>query len=184
MQRPPRDVGTVGPGAAPADPADVRNWEEVEDAVEALHDGQPIEAIVALRAVLKTNPRNPYAFHYLGVALFETSELEAARDAYRAAVALAPQYLGARVHLSHVLRMLRDVRGAVEQGEIAKRQAPNDPEVWHALGMAHAQRGDKEMARHMLEAYLRSNPEFEVGMEVRAILHQLGPAPEPSDEDE
>ncbi|MEO7097583.1 MAG: tetratricopeptide repeat protein [Polyangiales bacterium] len=149
-----------------------------------MHDGQPIEAIVALRAVIKANPRNAYAFHYLGVALFETSELEAARDAYRAALAVAPQYLGARVHLSHVLRMLRDVRGAVEQGEIAKRQAPTDPEVWHALGMAHAQRGDKEMARHMLEAYLRSSPEFEVGMEVRAILSQLGPAPEPSDEDE
>jgi len=87
------------------------------------------------------------------------------------------------VHLSHVLRMLRDVRGAIEQGEIAKRQAPTDAEVWHALGMAHAQRGDKEMARTMLEAYLRSGPEFEVGMEVRAILQQLGPAPEPSDED-
>jgi predicted Zn-dependent protease len=175
-----------GPGAAGAghDPADAKNWEEVEDAVEALHDEQPIEAIVALRAVIKQNPRNPYAFHYLGVSLFETAELEAARDAYRAALALAPQYLGARIHLSHVLRMLRDVRGAVEQGEIAKRQAPNDPDVWHALGMAHAQRGDKEMARQLLEAYLRSNPEFEVGMEVRAILHQFGPAPEPSDEDD
>jgi Flp pilus assembly protein TadD len=162
---------------------DAKHWEEVEEATELLHEGQPVEAIVALREVVKKNPRNPYAFHTLGIALFETGELEAARDAYRAALAISPEYLGARVHLSHVLRMTRDVRGAIEQGEIARRQAPDDPEVWHALGMAHAQRGDKEAARQLLEAYLRSNPEFEVGMEVRAVLHQLGPQVERDDEE-
>lgn len=172
------------PEATRLDPVDAKHWEEVEDAAEILHDGRPLEAIVALRAVLKQSPRNPYAFHWLGVALFETGELEAARDAYRAAVALAPKYLGARVHLSHVLRMLHDVRGAIEQGEIARQQAPQDPEIWHALGMAHAQRGDKEMARKLLEAYLHSSPEFEVGLEVRSILAQLGPGKPPDEEDD
>ncbi len=167
----------------PVDPIDAQHWSEVEDAVEAIHDEQPFEAIVALRRVLQTSPRNPYAFHWLGVALFETNELEASRDAYRAALALAPKYLGARIHLSHVLRMLGDVRGALEQAETARRQAPDDPEAWHALGLAHAQRGDKEIARRWLEGYLaKGNPEFEVQMEVRAILDRLG-APPRRDED-
>lgn len=163
---------------APTDPVDAKHWEEVEGAVELIHDQQIVEAIYALRDVVKTSPRNPYAFHWLGVALFESSELEAARDAYRAALALAPQYIGARIHLSHVLRMLGDVRGALEQAELARRQTPDDPDVWHALGLAHAQRGDKEAARRWLELYLsKGSPEVEVQMEVRGILNRLGPAP-------
>jgi Flp pilus assembly protein TadD len=164
------------------DPLDERHWEEVEEAVELLQEDRPIEAILELRRVLAASPRNPYAFHHLGVALFETAELEASRDAYRAAVAIAPGYLGARLHLSHVLRQLGDLRGAIEQAEQARRQAPEDPETWHALGLAHAGRGDKQAARRWLEAYLRSNPEFEVSLEVRAALERLGPAPR-SDED-
>lgn len=161
---------------------DVRYWSEVEEAVETLHEPKPLEAILELRDVLRASSRNYYAYHFLGIALFETGELEAARDAYRAALILAPDYLGARVHLSHVLRMLGNAREAVQQAEFAHKQAPNDPEVWHALGMAYAQRGNKENARRWLEAYLHSNPEFEVSLEVRAILEQLGPAPNSEDE--
>lgn len=165
------------------DPVDAKHWGEVEDAVELIHDQQVVEAILALRKVVQASPKNPYAFHWLGVALFESGELDAARDAYRAAVALAPKFLGARVHLSHVLRMTSDVRGALEQGEIARRQAPDDPEVWHALGMAHAQRGEKDAARKWLELYLlKGNPEFEVSAEVRAVLDRLGPPPRSEDD--
>jgi Flp pilus assembly protein TadD len=175
--RPPRDGATD-------DPLDVRHWEEVEEATELLHEERPIEAILDLRRVLKDSPRNPYAFHYLGVALWETNELEASRDAYRASLAIAPKYLGARIHLSHVLRSLGDLRGAIEQAEVARRQHPEDPEVWHALGLAYAQRGDKDQARRYLEAFLHSNPEFEVSVEVRATLERLGSAPIKDDDDE
>jgi Flp pilus assembly protein TadD len=163
------------PPSEPLDPVDAKHWEEVEDAVELIHDQQVIEAILALRQVIQRSPKNPYAYHWLGVALFESSELAAARDAYRAALALSPNYLGARVHLSHVLRMLGDVRGALEQAEVARRQSPDDAEVWHALGLAYAQRGDREQAAKWLEAYLaKGQPEAEVQLEVRAILNQLG----------
>jgi hypothetical protein len=75
------------------------------------------------------------------------------------------------------------VKGALEQGEIARRQAPEDPDVWHALGMAHAQRGEADAARRWLELYLlKGSPEFEVSAEVRAILDRLGPARERNDD--
>jgi Flp pilus assembly protein TadD len=171
MAERPKTAGAAG------DVLDARHWEEVEEAVELLQEERPIEAILELRRILKDSPRNPYAYHFLGVALYETSELEASRDAYRAAVAIAPRYLGARVHLSHVLRQLGDPRGAIEQAETARRQAPEDPEVWHALGLAHAMRGDKQAAWKWLTAFLSSNPEFEVSLEVRAALERLGPPP-------
>jgi Flp pilus assembly protein TadD len=166
------------------DAGDARAWEDVEEAIELLHEGRFIEAIVELRRVLKEDKRNAYAFRFLGTALYESGELEAARDAYKASLALAPRYLGARIDLSHTLRGLQDLRGALEQGEIARRQEPEDPDVWHALGMAHADNGDEDLARRLLEAFLRSNPELEVSLEVRAALERLGPAPEIAEEDD
>jgi tetratricopeptide (TPR) repeat protein len=156
------------------------HWEEVEDATELLHDERFQDALYALRDVIKANPSNPYAYYFLGVALFETAQAEAARDAYRAAVRLAPDYLGARIALSHVLRMLGDLRGAIAEAEEAMKRHPSDADALHAAGVAHAARGDKHTARRYLEAFLASNPEFEVATEVRAILQTLEP-PSPSD---
>jgi tetratricopeptide (TPR) repeat protein len=160
----------------PAD-TDAEHWGEVEDAAELLHDERFQDALYALRDVIKKNPKNPYAYHYLGVAPFETAQPEPARDAYRAAVRLAPDYLGARVALSHVLRMLGDLRGAIAEAEEALRRRPADGDALHAAGLAHAARGDNQAARRYLEAYLGSNPEFESATEVRAILQTLEPAP-------
>lgn len=169
---------------APIDPIDAKHWEEVEEAVELIHDQHLVEAILALRDVIKRSPKNPYAYHWLGIALFESDQLEAARDAYRAALALSPKYLGARVHLSHVLRMLGDSRSALEQAEIARRQNPEDPDAWHALGLAHAQRNEPDAARQWLEMYLaKGNPEIEVQLEVRGIIDRLGQPRRRDDED-
>ena len=160
--------------------ADAKNWEEVEDATELLHEERFQDALYALRDVVKANPRNPYAYHFLGVALFETAQPEAARDAYRAALRISPGYLGARVALSHVLRMLGDSRGAIAEGEEALRRSPGDGDALHAAGLAHAARGDNEAARKYLNAFLSSNPEFEAATEVRAILQTIDP-PEPDE---
>lgn len=159
----------------PAD-ADAANWDEVEEATELLHDERFQDAIYALYDIIKKNPKNPYAYHFLGVALFETAQPEPARDAYRAALRLSPGYLGARVALSHVLRMLGDLRGAIVEGEEAVRRSPGDADALHAAGVAHAARGDNQAAVRYLRAYLAANPEFETATEVRALLQTLEPA--------
>jgi tetratricopeptide (TPR) repeat protein len=152
------------------DRADTAHWEAVEEATELLHEERYKEALYALRDVIKDDPKNPYAYHFLGIALFETSRIEAARDAYRAAVKLAPDYIGSRVSLSHVLRILGDVLGAIAEAEEALRRHPEDGDAMHAAGLAHAARGDKQAARHYLEAFLATGPELETATEVRAIL--------------
>jgi tetratricopeptide (TPR) repeat protein len=155
--------------------ANALEWEQVEEAVELLHDERFQDALYALRDAIKNNPKNPYAYYFLGVALFETAQAEPARDAYRAAVKLSPDYLGARVSLSHVLRMLGDLRGAIAEAEEALRRRPGDGDALHAAGLAHAARGDDATARKYLNAFLASNPEFEAATEVRAILETLSP---------
>jgi Tfp pilus assembly protein PilF len=150
------------------------HWDAVEEAVELLHEERFREATVRLGEVIKSDPTNPYAYHFLGVAFYELGELEPARDAYRAAIKLSPSYLGARVALTHVLRALGDLRGAIQEGTAALAQAPEDGEVLHALGLAYLARGDEVAAKKHLSAFLATHPEFEVATEVRAILDHLG----------
>ena len=153
---------------------DRAHWDAVDEATELLQEGRYQDALLALRDVIKAQPNNPYAYHYLGTAFFETGHREAARDAYRAAVRLAPDYLGARVSLSHVLRMLGDVDGAIAQAKEALRRFPKDGEAMHAAGLAHAARGNRRVAKQHLEGFLGANPEFEASTEVRQILEMLG----------
>jgi Flp pilus assembly protein TadD len=164
---------------------DRADWDAVEEATELLHEERYREAMVELRGALHKNPRNPYAFYFLGVAMFEVGELEPARDAYAACLKLAPRHMGARVALCHVLRLTGDVRGAIREGLAALSQSPGDPDTLHAVGLAYNARGDDAATRKYLEAFLATNPEFEVALETRALLASLGDQPTtPADDDD
>lgn len=162
---------------------DAEYWDEVEEASELLHEQRWQDALYALRDIIKESPQNSYAYYFLGHALYELAQLEPARDAYRAATRLSPRFLGARVSLSQTLRMLGDLRGAIAEGEAALRQAPDDSDTLYALGMAHAQRGDREAAHRYLHRFLDSSPELEAAQEARAVLAALE-KPRGEDEDD
>jgi tetratricopeptide (TPR) repeat protein len=153
---------------------DVLQWEAVEEATELLQERLFPQAMIELRRVIMANPNNPYAYFYLGVAFFETEQMEAARDAYRAAVTLSPDYLGARVSLSHVLRELGDATAAVGQAKEALRRYPDDGDAMHALGLAEAAKGNRREAKKHLTGFLAKKPEIEPANEVKQILEMLG----------
>jgi cytochrome c-type biogenesis protein CcmH/NrfG len=153
---------------------DAEHWAAVEEATELMHEERFREALEMLRDVIHADPENPYAYFFLGQAFYEVGEMEPSRDAYRAALRLAPQHLGARVALTHVLRKLGQSREAVVEGLAALEQAPTDGEVLYALGLAYLARGENVAARRHLEAFLRSNPEFETRVEVEGLLASIG----------
>jgi tetratricopeptide (TPR) repeat protein len=163
---------------------DKEYWSAVEEATELLHEERFREALVELRRVLEADPENPYAYYFLGIAFFEVGEIEPARDAYLACLRVAPAHLGARVALCHVLRMLGDVRGAIREGIAALSRAPGDPEALYAVGLAYHARGDEVAAKKYLEAFLATGPEFEVGVETRALIAALGGDEATADEDD
>lgn len=152
---------------------DGAQWTAVEEATELLHEERFREALVELRRVIEAEPKNPYAYYFSGIALFEIGELEAARDAYLATLRLSPAYLGARVALAHVLRMMGDVRGAIREGLAALSLAPGDGDALHAVGVAYHARGDEAAAIKYLEAFLETNPELEVAVEARTLLANM-----------
>lgn len=162
----------LSPGQDPRKDADY--WDAVEDATELLQELEIPAAMLSLREVLKAQPGNHYAYNFLGVAFFEIKNLEAARDAYRAAVRLMPEYLGARVALSNILRLQGDTDGALREAREALRRYPKDAEAMHAAGLAHAAKGNRQDAKRQLEGFLAQGPELEAQLEVRQILEMLG----------
>jgi len=156
---------------------DAERWAAVEEATELLHEERYKEALEELRGVLHRDPENHYAFYFLGQTMYEVGEMQPARDAYVAALKLAPQHLGARVALVHVLRKMGDLKSAVQHGLTALEQAPTDGEVLYAVGLAYLARGDNVSARRHLEAFLRAKPELESRMEVEGLLMSMDGGP-------
>jgi tetratricopeptide (TPR) repeat protein len=164
----------TGLGAFGSPQKDAACWDAVEEATELLQERRFPEAMLALRDVIKADPNNAYAYNYLGVAFFEIKNLEGARDAYRAAVRLAPEYLGARVALSSVLRALGDADAALREAKEALRRFPKDADALYAAALANAAKGNRREAKQQLEGFLGQGPEFEAQQEVRQILEMLG----------
>lgn len=152
---------------------DAAQWDAVEEATELMLEGSYHDALVKLRDVIRDDPRNPYAFHYTGAALFELGQFEAAAAAYRAAVQIAPRYTGARVGLSHCLRIMDETRAAMFEARKALEVTPGDGDALWALGLAQAAAGDKTSAVRSMEAFLLTNPEFEVAQEAKAMIEKL-----------
>jgi tetratricopeptide (TPR) repeat protein len=152
---------------------DAAQWDAVEEAAEMMHEERFHEALRVLHEIVKADPTNAYAFFFTGQALYEVGEMEAARDAYRACLNLAPQHLGARIAITHVERKLGRLREAIKEGMIAVEQAPQDADALYAVGLAYAARGDNPAARRYLEAFLRAKPELETRLEVEALLAKM-----------
>jgi tetratricopeptide (TPR) repeat protein len=157
---------------------DARHWDAVEEATELILEKRLEEALLNLRDVVRRDPANEYAYYYIGQALEELEQHEPARDAYAAAVRVAPNYLGARVALSHTLRKLGDLRGALREAEEALRRFPKDAAALHAVGLAEAARGHRGEARENLQLALDTHPEMEAQLELRSILEMLGIGPD------
>ncbi len=136
------------------------------------------QALQNLRSVLENDPENGYAYFYVGTALFELEELEAARDAYRAATRASPGHLGARVALVHCLRLCGDADLATAEARETLRLFPDDADGMFALGLALAARGDRQDAVRILKRFLKAAPEAEVQLETQGIINMLNQEPD------
>ena len=155
------------------DDKDAEHWAAVEEATEVLLDGQPQEALVLLRAVLEADPKNAYAYHYTGAAMFDLKKYAPALDAYGAALKRAPSYLAARVGLSHSLRLSGDPSRAYMEAVQALEDFEDDPDALYAGGLALAALGQRAKARKWLQRFLASGSELEAQLEARGILEML-----------
>jgi len=154
---------------------DAAHWDAVELATELLLEDEPNKALVALRDVLTANPNNAYAYHYTGVAFGVLGKPDAAVDAYRAAVRLAPHYLAAHLGLCHTLREVGQLQQALAAAHHALHFFADDGEAHYAAAYAYLALGQPERARPHLQRFIDSKPELESRLEAQALLDSLQP---------
>lgn len=156
-----------------AEARDAAHWSSIEQASETLLDGKLEEGLRALRDIIEGDPSNPYAFHFLGAALFDLKKFEAARDAYAAALRLSPSYRASRVGFAHCLRLLGDLQGAIDAATEVLSANNEDSDAIYVMGLTLAAAGQRDQARLFFERFLTTHPELEAQMEVRGILDAL-----------
>ena len=100
------------------------------------------------------------------MCLYECGELALARRVPRAP---APSRLATWARVA--LYSSASTAPAVVRACAASR--PRRADALHAVGLAYLAKGDGKAARRYLEAFLGANPEFEVRVEVEAVLDRL-----------
>lgn len=149
---------------------DEQHWDSAQEGAELILDGQLDEAIALLDALAAAEPDNPYAYGFLGNALFEQGSYVRALRSYLTALELAPEYLGAMVGIGQSLRLLGRYQEAIRMGRQILSRAPADGDALYLIGTSHFALGDNAAASRYLEKFLATGPELEVATEVQGML--------------
>src|SRR5205814_8025543 len=114
---------------------------------EALSQGNPADARVALEKSLRYKPRNQRARNLLGLSLFKLGELARAEEIYRSLIEDHPADPTLRVNLGLVFLKANASSDAVRCFETALDLAPDHQKAQNYLGLALAQKGELARAR-------------------------------------
>ncbi|HEY6912721.1 MAG TPA: tetratricopeptide repeat protein [Myxococcales bacterium] len=139
------------------DDSDLADNQEFDRALaagtEALAQGNPGDARIALEKALRYKPRNQRARNLLGLSLFKLGELPRSEEIYRALIEDHPSDPTLRVNLGLVFLKQNASADAVRCFETALDLAPSHQKAQNYLGLALAQKGDLARAR---EWFLRA----------------------------
>ena len=149
---------------------DADKWEQVEEGVETLQEGDLAAALVELQRATTTFPDNEYAHYFLGNVYFEQGDHARALKCYVRALELVPDYLGAMIGAGQSLRLLGDHTRALRMGKQVLRVRRDDPDALFLVGATFFQRAEYDQARPFLERFLETNPEIEVALEIEGML--------------
>jgi cytochrome c-type biogenesis protein CcmH/NrfG len=155
------------------DDAQSERWEAAEEGMELLHSGEIDRAIDELLRVARNDPKNEYAFHFLGHAYFEKEAYPEALKSYVEALELAPEYVGAMLGAGQALRMMGEYDRAIRMGRRVLQEQEDDGDGLFLVGAAHFQKGENQSAKRYLERFLETSPELEVALEVEGMLQVI-----------
>ena len=133
------------------------------------------QAVDTYRKVLELAPDWIDAHINLGVALYQLSRVEEAREEFAAAVQLDPLSGISRYNLGCVLEEQGHVDEAIDHLRRAARAMPGHADVHFNLALAYEKRGERELAHAEWLAYLRHAPNGPWAEQARAHLKALSP---------
>lgn len=164
---------------------DQAHWASAEEGAELIREGELEAAIQELLGLIQREPKNPYAFYFLGSAFFEAGDLPRALKAYLSALEVKPDYDGALMGAGWSLHSLGRYREALKVGNQVLARTKSDADALHLMGLCHYSMGDAAASLGYLTRFLNTRPEIEVAMEVEGLIKvlrgEVQPMPEEDD---
>ena len=135
------------------------NLDRLNQAAQAISEGQLPRAEQLLNSVLKTLPNDADALNLLGVVRAKQDRKRDAERLFRRALASSPSHLGAHINLSELLTTTNRSAEALPILISAHKLAPDRSEITLKLGMLYANQRDYQQAAQVLEEALAAKPD-------------------------
>ncbi|MDX6576812.1 MAG: hypothetical protein QOE96_2765 [Blastocatellia bacterium] len=117
-------------------------------------------AISALRAAVKNDKEDGFAWYYLGMALVREDDLKNARKAFEAAVKLKPDFGFAHTGLAFTLMAAGKDEEAGREASTAIKLSAADTEAHYILGVVHLRLWRNVEARSEADITIAQDPKF------------------------
>jgi TonB family protein len=117
-------------------------------------------AISALRAAVKNDKEDGFAWYYLGMALVREDDLKNARKAFDAAVKLKPDFGFAHTGLAFALMAAGKDEEAGREASTAIKLSAADTEAHYILGVVHLRLWRNTEARSEADIAIAQDPKF------------------------
>ena len=146
------------------------------DQVILLGNHIPLDELIScLKEEIAEYPEYPELHDMLGVAYVHQGEMDAAIQAFSAALDIRPSYLEAMINLGSCLSKKGDHEAAIKTFETVLREKPDDADVQMQLGELYAQNGNQNRAMMAFKEALHINPKLQTArMQFNLLKHQLG----------
>lgn len=129
-------------------------------AIQLYQQGHNAEAIRALKEVVKKHPKDPLAWHYLGLSLGLKEDWKGARKAFEQAVALRPGFAASRANLANTLLFTKGVNDAEKEAKQALSLEPTNAEAHYILGSIRLLQGSCSAAIEQANNALSTSSDF------------------------
>jgi predicted Zn-dependent protease len=110
--------------------------------------------------IAKKDPKFPAVHHHLALVYINTGDLAKAERELDLELRLFPENAQARLELGETLLKLNENRKAIDQLQIAAKQAPQVPPIYFALAKAYRAEGDAGKALEAVEHCVALDPQF------------------------
>ncbi|NOT11204.1 MAG: tetratricopeptide repeat protein [Methylococcaceae bacterium] len=154
----------------------ISNLDRLTLAIGLHQQGQLDEAEKIYRSVLKKQPSNPDALHFLGVLLHQNGQSADAISCINRALRINPQYLDARMNLGNIYKETGDMQKAADIFRMVIALTPDHANAYNNLGVVLRNRNELEESVQVLQKALELAPDNP------DVLHNLGNSYQDQDE--
>jgi protein O-GlcNAc transferase len=132
----------------------------IKSAITCLENGKLQEAEYMLRDILKVQPHNVSALHFMGMIFYQRKDHHIAIDYIRKALHFAPDYVDAYNNLGIVLQEIGDLDSAISCYQMAIKLNPNFVRAYHNVGTALKEKWQIDDAIMNYKRALQLDPNF------------------------